>query len=384
VTPRMATFLMFVVNGAIVGTWIAFIPGIQSSMRASATEIGLVLLVAATGALVAQQITGQLLVRVSSRRMLTAAAVVFPLLVPLPLLAPDPLVLAVVLFGFGFVNTTMDVSMNAHGVALETSAGRSIFSGLHAGWSIGGVIGAVGVALALAIDVDPLLEAVVAALAFWGVALAASRFLGVGSVRTEGASGVHLPSRRVLPIALLVILIAFVEGGLTDWGGVYLRQGVGAEAEVAAFAYAAFSLGLFLGRIGGDRAKDGIGSIRLIQWGMLLAAAAIAVFLVVGDEWAALVGMVVAGIGIANTIPQLFGAAGRISPPGPSLSAVFTSLTLVFMAGPAIIGVASDAVGIGTALGLLVIASVVVALVVPRVPAAETNPRFRSEPASAG
>jgi hypothetical protein len=90
------------------------------------------------------------------------------------------------------------------------------------------------------------------------------------------------------------------------------------------------------------------------------------------------VGLVAAGIGIANTIPQIFGAAGRIPPGGPSLSAVFTALTLAFVASPVIIGTTSDVVGISGAFWFFVAASLIVALAVPRVPVAETNPRFRA------
>lgn len=376
-SPRVATFLMFVVNGAIVGTWIALIPGIQETLAIPAEQLGLILFFAAFGALVGQQVTGQLLVRISSRVMLTVAALIFPLLVVLPAVAPSVEVLAVALFLYGYFNTTMDVTMNAHGVALENSGGRSILSGLHAGWSIGGLIGAVAVAVAVWIGVDPVVEVVVAAVVMVAVAALASRSLGTGSVKTGGASGIHLPGRAVLPIALLVVLLAFVEGGLADWGGVYLRQGVAAPAEVAALGYAAFSLGLFLGRIGGDWAKDRVGSIRLIQWGMLLSAAAIGAVLVIGNDMVALLGLAVAGVGIANTLPQLFGAAGRISPHGPSLSAVFTFLTLAFMFGPVLIGATAGASSISGAFILFVAASVAVAVMVGRVPAAETNPRFQ-------
>jgi MFS family permease len=372
----LATFLIFVVNGAVVGTWIAAIPGVKSDLGASATQMGIVLLCASIGALVSQQITGQLLVRVSSRRMVTAASAIFPLLTVLPLLAPDPVVLAVVMFFFGAFNVAMDVSMNAHGVALESAGERSIFSGLHAGWSLGGIVGAVGVGLAVGLGIDVTLEALVAGLALWVLALAASRRLGTGSVRTEGASGIHLPSRAVLPIALLIVLIALVEGGLSDWGGIYLRQGIGAPEQVAAFAYAALSLGLFLGRLGGDWVKDRWGSIKLIQAGMLLCAVAMAIFLVIGDPAVALLGMVAAGIGMANAIPQLFGAAGRIPPHGPSLSAAFTFLTLAFIIGPPTIGVTSDTFGLSAGLGILVVASIVVAAAVAFVPRAETNPRL--------
>ena len=375
-SPRWATFLLFIVNGAVVGTWVAAIPGIKADLGASATQMGLVLFCASLGALISQQITGQLLVRVSSRRMVMATGLVLPLLTVLPMVAPNTLALAGIMIVFGAFNTAMDVSMNAHGVALETSAGKSILSGLHAGWSLGGVIGAVGMGVAVSLGVDIAVEALLAGLLLWLVVLIAGRSLGQGSVRTEGASGIHLPARAVLPICLLIILLAFVEGGLTDWGGIYLRQGIGTSGEVAAFAYAALSLGLFLGRVGGDWVKDRVGSIRLIQWGMLLTAAAIAAFLVVGSAVVALVGMVVAGIGVANAIPQLFGAAGRIAPAGPSLSAAFTFLTLTFMVGPPLIGLTSDSAGISMAMGLFAVASVVVAAVVPRVRSAETNPRF--------
>lgn len=379
-SPRLATFLMFVVNGAVIGTWVASIPAIKRDLGVSDGEFGLALLFAPMGALVAQQITGQLLVRVSSQRLLVVSALAYPMLVVLPIAAPSVPLLILALFIFGYASTTMDVTMNAHGVGLEGSGGKSIMSGLHAGWSLGAVIGSVGVAIALSRAVEPVAEAFLAGILLWLLALAASRFLGTGTTRTESAKGLHLPTRAVLPLAGLIILIAFVEGGLTDWGGIYMDQGVGADESIAALAFAAFSVGLFVGRIGGDWTKDRIGSIRLTQWGMLLAAGSIATFLLVPDAWVGLVGMVIAGVGIANTVPQIFGAAGRIPPGGPSLSAVFTSLTLTFMAGPAIIGTTSDLIGIGGAFWLFVAASVVVAALVPRVPAAETNPRFRRQP----
>ena len=52
--------------------------------------MGLVLFSASLGALVSQQITGQLLVRVSSRRMVLATGLILPFLTVLPMLAPTP------------------------------------------------------------------------------------------------------------------------------------------------------------------------------------------------------------------------------------------------------------------------------------------------------
>ena len=376
--PRRATYLMFVVNGATLGTWIASIPNVKSSLEASGATFGLALMALWIGALVTQQFAGQLLVRVSSRRVLTAVALVFPLLVVPLVAAPSVALLALSLFAFGAFLTTMDMSMNLHGVALEDRGGKSILSGLHAGWSIGGAAGALGVAAAIALGVEPVIEALLSGMLLWLVALWASRHLGTGRVRTEGARGLQLPPRSVWPLAGLILLFGFVTGGLTDWGGVYLDIGTGAEESIAALAYAALSLGLFSGRIVGDRLKDRVGSIRLMRWGMVLTAIAIAAFLIVGEPWFALLGLVVAGFGGANVIPQIFGAAGRIPPGGPSLSAIFTTMTMVLIVSPAIIGTSSDLVGITTVFWAFVVVSLVIALVVPRVKVAETNPRFRT------
>jgi MFS family permease len=375
-TPRLATTIMFVVNGTIIGTWIASLPAIQVSLGASATEIGLALLCGAAGSLVAMPLTGQLLTRVSSRRLLVITSLVFPLLAPAPLLAPSPILLAAVMLAFGAANGAMDVSMNAHGVALERASPRSIFSSLHAGWSIGGILGALGVGAAAMLGAPPAAEAVAIGAAAWVVALLAGRSLGRGSVATEGAARISLPSRAVLPIGLLAVTAAFVEGGLADWAGIYLRSGVGTAAEVAALGYAAFSLGMTAGRLSGDAVKERIGSIRMLQGGMVLVAASVSVTLLVGDAVVALLGLAIAGLGVANAIPQLFGAAGRIPPEGPSLSAVFTMAYTAFLLGPPIIGVAADATGLTLALGLTVVAALLVAATATRVPAAETNPRF--------
>ena len=88
-SPRLATFVMFLVNGVVIGTWIAAIPGVKDGLGASGADFGLALLFGPIGALVAQQVTGQLLVRVSSRRLLVVAALVFPWLVVLPVIAPS-------------------------------------------------------------------------------------------------------------------------------------------------------------------------------------------------------------------------------------------------------------------------------------------------------
>ena len=137
-TPRTATFGVFAINGAMIGTWVAHIPWLQDHLDVSKTTVGLCLLCMAAGALVAMPLTGQLLDGRSSAIVTRIAALVFCLMLPLPLLASGPVALGAILFVFGAANGAMDVSMNAHGVAVERGLSRPIMSSLHGGWSLGG------------------------------------------------------------------------------------------------------------------------------------------------------------------------------------------------------------------------------------------------------
>ena len=74
VTPRAATSICFLVNGALVGTWVAQIPFVQERFDVSKTTIGVVLLFMAAGAFVAMPLTGQVLERHASARVLRIAA----------------------------------------------------------------------------------------------------------------------------------------------------------------------------------------------------------------------------------------------------------------------------------------------------------------------
>src|SRR6476661_1832982 len=99
-TPRWATFAVFAINGAMVGTWVANIPWLQERLGVSKTTIGLCLLCMALGALLAMPLTGQILHRRRSGSVTRVAALSYCLLLPIPLSAPSAPALAVCLFFF--------------------------------------------------------------------------------------------------------------------------------------------------------------------------------------------------------------------------------------------------------------------------------------------
>ena len=123
-TPRAATFAIFVVNGAIVGTWVAHIPWVSDRFDFSKSTLGLVLITMSIGVIVALPIMGQAIVRLGSVRATRLTAPFCTAALLLPILAPEPWLLPLGLIALGAGSGSMDVSMNAHGVAVERVLGR--------------------------------------------------------------------------------------------------------------------------------------------------------------------------------------------------------------------------------------------------------------------
>jgi hypothetical protein len=365
--PRAATFATFMVNGAIVGTWVAYIPWLQQKLGVSKSTLGLSLLCMALGSLLAMPLAGQILHRRPSAGVVRIAGVLACLWLPLPLLARTPVELGALLLVLGAVNGSMDVAMNAHGVAVERTLEKPIMSSLHGGWSLGG-FGASGlVVIATAVGVDPRLWGAVMGVALCLAMLAIATRLGSASTHEgDAGGGFALPSRGVILIGVLCLLAMVIEGAVADWGGIYLRQNLGA-GEAAATAYTGFALGMAITRLGGDVLNTRIGAARLLRGGMALVAIALAGVLLIGEPVLAVLGFAIAGLGLANAVPLLFSAAGRVPPPGPSLAAVFTVGYTAFIAGPPVIGFLADQIGLPETLALLVPASLAVAALGGRV-----------------
>ena len=203
-------------------------------------------------------------------------------MLPLPLLAPEPWLLPLALIVLGASSGAMDVSMNAHGVAVERILHRPIMSSLHAGWSFGGLAGAALVAAAGGAGVDPRVETLIATGLLLLLLVACLRRLGEGSATAEAPSGFVRPTRGVVVLAVLCLIVMVTEGAMADWGGIYLTRDLGTSTVVAALAFAAFSGGMTAARVFGDWLNHRLGAATLFQGGSALAGLALGGMLLAG------------------------------------------------------------------------------------------------------
>jgi hypothetical protein len=114
-------------NGAVFSSWYARLAAIQDRLGLGPGLIGLALLGAPLGLLLAQLAIGGVIARRGSQPLLLLAPLI-SLTVVLPALAVDftTLLLAVVIVGVA--NGVLDIAMNAHGVAVERATQTRLFT----------------------------------------------------------------------------------------------------------------------------------------------------------------------------------------------------------------------------------------------------------------
>jgi hypothetical protein len=253
-------------------------------------------------------------------------------------------------------------------------------SSLHGMWSLGGLLGAGWAAVMLTL-MAPVAEAVLtvaigAIAAFIALGFFLSSSIDRGSVGTKMA----LPNRATLGIGTLCFLGMVSEGAVLDWGALHLRGSLKVGPGLAAAGFAAFSASMAISRFSGDWIRDRIGSIALVRWSAIVAAAGIVVALVVPWPLVAIAGFAAVGLGLANLVPVLFGAAGRIpgQTPGAAIAALATIGYAGFLVGPPVIGFVADATSLTLALGLIFLACAAIAIAANIV-----EPSPRAAPATA-
>lgn len=361
---RLAVVLVFLTHGLLTGGWVPHIPLVKERLGVGTGVFGWLLLALAAGGVAAMPLTGALINRFGSAALCRMSGLLMCLAFTLPVYAASELALAPALFVFGAALGSLDVAMNAHGVAVEQRLRHAVMSSFHGWYSAGAAVGAGvgGLAVGALGETAHVVATVAASLAL----LAFSSRLLLSPEVDKGLSDSHFawPTPATLGLGALAFLALLVEGAMFDWSAIYLRQTVGVSVAVAGLGFAAFSTGMALARFAGDALRTRFGSVPLVLSSALALAAGLGVALAVAEPGPASIAFGVAGLGVGNIAPVLFAGGGRAEPdaPGRGIAAVTTMGYSGFLLGPPLIGAISEWIGLRLALSLTVVAALIVAL----------------------
>lgn len=377
---RIAVALTFAVHGAVTGTFATRIPWIADHLRTDAGGLGVALLFGSVGAITVMPFTGRFIHRIRARRLVPALMVMWCLAVIVPALAHNVPALCAAMFLYGATAGAADVAMNAQGVAVEQAAGRSIMSGLHGMWSLGGLIGSgVGVLAAHADLAAPMHFVLVgSALAILAIAVSPWLLDGAPETATTGSDdspAFALPPRPVILIALVGFAAVFAEVASSDWAAVYLTDVTQAAPAVAAVAFSGFAATMAVVRLIGDKVVDRFGPVRTVQAGGVAATAGALVVALSRTPPVAIAGFALIGVGVAVVVPLAFTAAGNAGPrPGQQIAGVATIAYGAGMAAPASIGGIAQVTSLSTAFYVVAALSALLILGAPTLRRASGTP----------
>lgn len=367
---RRATQLIFLVCGLGISSWVPMVPYAKDRLGLHEGHLGVLLLFLGFGALVMMPLSGVLINRYGSRIVIAVSALMMAFFLPLLLIVKSSVLMACVLFMFGAGVGSIDVAMNSHGIQVQNVYGRQIMSSLHGLFSVGGLLGALGLGFLVKLGLQPEYAAIGIALLLVVLAVSQFRFLLDHSTEKRvidhfTQSGMHQTGNAkfkwlrgsVVFLGALCFSVFLAEGAVLDWSAVFLRDVKGVEAEFTGLGYASFSVAMAVMRLTGDGLAERMGNKTMVVGGSLLATAGLLITLVSPSIPVVIIGYILLGMGAANIVPILFSDGGKLPGISPSISipAITTMGYAGQLAGPAALGFIAHHFSLSAAFGLTAI-----------------------------
>ncbi|TCO51248.1 fucose permease [Kribbella antiqua] len=351
---RWSVTAVFFVNGCLVSSYISRIPSLKVEYQLSESALGVVLTVFGAAALVSMQFVGGLVARFGSRQLIRIALALLPLLLIAVGHARGVVQLSIALVLMGLVHGAVDVSMNAHAVAVERSRGAPIMNGCHAAWSISAVLASLVGAAVTRAGVGLGTHFLYA-----GIALLIAGFCATHGLLPSSADRARTATsgkrawttgwtRPVLIFGAMGFVVMIGEAAVISWSGVLLHESRGAGLATAGLAFTAYTAFQTVGRLVGDRLTSRYGAHVVFRAGAVISISGLVVVIAVPLWLVSIGGFALVGLGGSVLMPLVFSAVGRVG--GDAAAAAVSRLTTFTYAGiligPAVVGSFAGAVGL--------------------------------------
>jgi len=369
---RMAIFAIFFATGLGFATWASRVPAVKAALEINDFEVGILLFASGAASIIGLSLANVVLARWGARRGLLAGLLTFAVGILIAGLGAQTFssfaltAAGLALMGMGMGST--DVMMNVEGAAIEQATNRTIMPLFHALFSLGTVAGAgVGVAMtAWGVGVAPHLWTVGAVIVLGGafaVAFVPAREANDDTVadhptRRERFAAVLAVWRdpRTYAIGVIMLGMAFAEGGANDWLPLAVVDGHGGTEAQGAIALTVFSVAMTLGRALGGPVVDRFGRVWTLRILAIAAVTGLIVFILATSMPIALVGVALWGLGASLGFPLgMSAAADDPAKAAASVSAAATIGYVAFLCGPPILGWISHEIGLLPTLWILVV-----------------------------
>ncbi len=370
-THRIAIGIAFFIYGLCFASWASRIPDIKNILNLSEGQLGIVLFALPIGTLISLPVSGWIIGKLGSKRIVLTAAICYTLLlVGIGYWGHMYSLMANLVF-FGTAGNLLNISVNTQAVALGKHYEKPIMGAFHGMWSIAGFVGAGIGALMINHRVIPFYHfMIISAVSVFGVICIAAYL--IRNDQPQQAKKEPLFSIPDKPLAILgaIAFCAMIgEGALYDWCGIYMEQVVKVEKGLVGYGLSAFLFSMAMGRFLSDWTVRRLGakSTLILSGGM--SSAGLILSVAYPYFGMAIFAFMMVGIGTSAIIPLVYsmaGRSGRLSP-GAALAAVTTIGFSGFLVGPPLIGFIAEFTGLRVAYAVIAFMGILIILLTTKI-----------------
>ncbi|QAY59747.1 MFS transporter [Microbacterium protaetiae] len=370
---RNAIFAIFLASGLSIATWSARVPAIRDTLGITRTDVGLMLFIGGVASILGLSTSSVILARFGARRSMLTLMVVFAVGVTTIGIGTDVFVswpvvtIGLVLWGYG--NGCLDVIMNVEAAAIEKQLKKTILPLFHAFFSFGTVIGAGLGTLAIAVGLAPgihlpIMSVIIVIIGVISIVNVPAREAAMDASPTEERDGwrerLHVAlsawrEPRTYALGLIMLGMAFAEGGANDWLALGVVDGHDAPEAMGAAVLATFSVCMTAARILGGPLVDRLGRVTTLRILAVLAGAGLLLFILAPNLPLVFAGAALWGLGASLGFP--LGMSAAADDPAKAAARVSAAATIgyvAFLAGPPALGFISDHIGLLNTLYIIV------------------------------
>jgi MFS family permease len=372
-TPRRARIsgtVFYFISGFGYSAWASRIPSIQSHLHLNEAQLGAVLFAMPAGLMLTMPVTGQLLIRFSSRSIMFAGAMIYTVMLSLLGFAAHTWQLVAILFFFGSSRNLFNLSLNAQSVSVQSLYSRSIMTFFHGVWSMAGFAGAALGYLMIVLNINTTWHLLGVGTAMLIAALLSYPETIYHKPSTQQKRPVFsLPDKFLIKFSLICFACMACENTMYDWSGIYFEKALHTSKQSATAGFVFYMVAMTISRFAGDSLVNRIGVKRILNYSGWLILVGLLCAVLIPYPAAAIIGFILTGAGVSCVVPLVFSMAGKSKnmSGASALAAISTIGYLGFLIVPPFVGFIAQLAGLRVAFGLIALLGGLIVLMVSKI-----------------
>ena len=364
---RIANAVFFFLSGFGYASWASRIPTIKHQLHLDEAQLGGVLFAMPIGLLLTLPITGHLLSKYSSRRVMLFGSLFFSIVLAFIGLATSVWQLILVLFCFGVSRNLFNISTNAQAVAVQALYDRSIMANFHGIWSLAGFAGAAGGYFMVYYNIGTgyhLLGVSILLIVFtlWFI----KGTIYQQPVPQPQKKLFTLPDKSLIAFSLICFASMACENTMYDWSAIYFGKVIHVDKATATGGFVIYMIAMTTGRFVGDASVNRFGIKNILRFSGVFIFCGLLLSVLFPYVPTAIAGFILVGLGVSCIVPMVFQMAGKSTTmsSGTALASISSIGYLGFLIVPPFIGFIAQAAGLRWSFGLIsLLGALVIALV---------------------